>query len=189
MCAQDNMTVAMPSTPASYFHLLRWQAIAPHHKPLVVLTPKSMLRLKAAASSREDFTTGTFRPVIGDASVEASGVRRILICTGKVYYDLLAEQQRSGRTDVAIVRLERLAPLPVEELTEALGAFPRDAELVYVQEEPANQGAWPFVVLNLPTVDGRALRRVSRPAAATTAVGTHKVHEREQAEIVATAFA
>jgi 2-oxoglutarate dehydrogenase E1 component len=189
MCAQDNMTVAMPSTPASYFHLLRWQAIAPHHKPLVVLTPKSMLRLKAAASSREDVTTGTFRPVIGDPTVEASGVRRILICTGKVYYDLLAEQQRSGRTDVAIVRLERLAPLPVEELTEALGAFPRDAELVYVQEEPANQGAWPFVVLNLPTVDGRALRRVSRPAAATTAVGTHKVHEREQAEIVATAFA
>jgi 2-oxoglutarate dehydrogenase complex dehydrogenase (E1) component-like enzyme len=127
--------------------------------------------------------------VIGDHTVEPAGVRRVLVCTGKVYYDLLAERVRSGRTDVAIVRLERLAPLPVAELTEALAAFPRDAELVYVQEEPANQGAWPFVVLNLPTVDGRALRRVSRPAAATTAVGTHKVHEREQAEIVATAFA
>jgi len=189
MCAQDNMTVAMPSTPASYFHLLRWQAKSLHHKPLVVFTPKSMLRLKAAASAREDFTSGTFRPVIGDDTVEPAGVRRVLVCTGKVYYDLLAERTRSGRTDVAIVRLERLAPLPVEELTAALAAFPNDAELVYVQEEPANQGAWPFVVLNLPTVDGRALRRVSRPAAATTAVGTHKVHEREQAEIVATAFA
>ncbi len=189
MCGQDNMTVAMPSTPASYFHLLRWQAKSLHHKPLIVFTPKSMLRLKAAASAREDFTNGTFRPVIGDDTVEPAGVRRVLVCTGKVYYDLLAERVRSGRTDVAIVRLERLAPLPVEELTAALAAFPSDAELVYVQEEPANQGAWPFVVLNLPTVDGRALRRVSRPAAATTAVGTHKVHEREQAEIVATAFA
>jgi len=189
MFAQDNMTVAMPSTPASYFHLLRWQAIAPHHKPLVVLTPKSMLRLRAAASSRADFTSGTFRPVIADDTVAASGVRRVLLCSGKVYYDLLTERDRSGRQDVAIVRLERLAPLPVEELTAALAPFPRDAELVYVQEEPANQGAWPFVVLNLPTIDDRALRRLSRPAAATTAVGTHKVHEREQAEIVASAFA
>jgi len=189
MCAQDNMTVAMPSTPASYFHLLRWQAIAPHHKPLVVLTPKSMLRLKAAASSRTDFTSGTFRPVIGDDSVPAAGVRRILICSGKVYYDLLAERARGGRSDVAIVRLERLAPLPVEELTTALAPYSRDAELVYVQEEPSNQGAWSFVVLNTPTIDGRPLRRISRPAAATTAVGTHKVHEREQAEIVASAFA
>ena len=148
-----------------------------------------MLRLKAAASAREDFTSGTFRPVIGDDTVDAAGVRRILICTGKVYYDLLAEREKSGRTDVAIVRLERLAPLPIDELTTALAPFPRDAELLFVQEEPANQGAWPFVALNLPTIDGRALRRVSRPAAATTAVGTHKVHEREQAEIVATAFA
>jgi 2-oxoglutarate dehydrogenase E1 component len=190
MCAQDNMTVAMPSTPASYFHLLRWQAIAPHHKPLVVFTPKSMLRLKAAASARTDFTSGTFRPVITDDSVDAPAVRRVLLCTGKVTYDLLAERGRNGRTDVAVVRLERLAPLPVDELTAALAAFPRDAELVFVQEEPANQGAWPYVGLGLPEhLDGRALRVISRPAAATTAVGTHKVHEREQAGIVAAAFA
>jgi 2-oxoglutarate dehydrogenase E1 component len=189
MCAQDNMTVAMPSTPASYFHLLRWQALAPHHKPLVVFTPKSMLRLKAAGSAKEDFTSGTFRPVIGDDTVDPAGVRRVLVCTGKVTYDLLAEREKSGRTDVAVVRIERLAPLPVDELTAAVAPFPRDAELVFVQEEPANQGAWPFVVLNLPTLDGRALRRVSRPAAATTAVGTHKVHEREQAGLVAQAFA
>ncbi len=190
MCAQDNMTVAMPSTPASYFHLLRWQAIAPHHKPLVVFTPKSMLRLKAAASSRTDFTSGTFRPVITDDAVDASAVRRVLICTGKVTYDLLAERERSGRTDVAVVRLERLAPLPIEELSSALAAYPRDAELVFVQEEPANQGAWPFVTLGLlEHLDGRPMRAISRPAAATTAVGTHKVHEREQAEIVAAAFA
>ena len=189
MCAQDNMTVAMPSTPASYFHLLRWQALAPHHKPLVVLTPKSMLRLKAATSAKEDFTSGTFRPVITDDTVEASGVRRVLISSGKVTYDLLAEREKQGRKDVAIVRLERLAPLPLDELAAALAAFPRDAELVYVQEEPANQGAWSFVVLNTPTFDGRGLRRISRPAAATTAVGTHKVHEVEQRALVAEAFA
>jgi 2-oxoglutarate dehydrogenase E1 component len=189
MCAQDNMTVAMPSTPASYFHLLRWQALAPHHKPLVVLTPKSMLRLKAATSATHEFTSGTFRPVIGDDTVEASGVRRVLIASGKVTYDLLAEREKQGRTDVAIVRLERLAPLPLDELAAALAAYPRDAELVYVQEEPANQGAWSFVVLNTPTFDGRALRRISRPAAATTAVGTHKVHEVEQRALVAEAFA
>ncbi|HSN06458.1 MAG TPA: multifunctional oxoglutarate decarboxylase/oxoglutarate dehydrogenase thiamine pyrophosphate-binding subunit/dihydrolipoyllysine-residue succinyltransferase subunit, partial [Candidatus Angelobacter sp.] len=190
MCAQDNMTVAMPSTPASYFHLLRWQALAPHHKPLVVFTPKSMLRLKAAASARVDFTSGTFRPVIGDDAVEATGVRRVLLCTGKVTYDLLAERERTGRTDVAVVRLERLAPLPVDELSAALAAYPRDAELVFVQEEPANQGAWPHLALGLVGhLDGRPMRVISRPAAATTAVGTHKVHEREQAEIVAAAFA
>ena len=124
-----------------------------------------------------------------DESVAASGVRRVLLCTGKVAYDLLGARSRDGRDDVAIVRLERLAPLPVDELTSAVAPFPRDAELVYVQEEPANQGAWSFVVLNTPTIDDRPLRRISRPAAATTAVGTHKVHEREQAEIVAAAFA
>jgi 2-oxoglutarate decarboxylase len=183
------MTVAMPSTPASYFHLLRWQALAPHHKPLVVFTPKSMLRLKAASSAKDDFTGGTFRPVIGDSTVDPAGVRRVLICSGKVTYDLLAEREKQGRTDVAVVRLERLAPLPVDELQAAIAPFSRDAELVFVQEEPSNQGAWPFVVLNTPTIDGRALRRVSRPAAATTAVGTHKVHEREQAGLVAEAFA
>jgi 2-oxoglutarate dehydrogenase E1 component len=189
MCAQDNMTVAMPSTPASYFHLLRWQAIAPHHKPLVVFTPKSMLRLKAASSAREAFTSGTFRPVIGDEIADQAAVTRVLICSGKVTYDLLAERERNGRTDVAIVRLERLAPLPVEELRAALAAFPADAELVFVQEEPANQGAWPFVALNLHEhLDGRLLRRISRPAASSPAVGTHKVHEKEQAALVAAAF-
>ncbi len=190
MCAQDNMTVAMPSTPASYFHLLRWQAIAPHHKPLVVFTPKSMLRLKAAASRREDFTSGTFRPVIDDHAVDPAGVRRVLVCSGKVTYDLLAERERTGRTDVAIVRLERLAPLPTDELAAAVSAYPADAELVFVQEEPANQGAWPYVALNVTdSLGGRRLSRVSRPASSSPAVGTHKVHEREQAGLVAAAFA
>jgi 2-oxoglutarate dehydrogenase E1 component len=189
MCAQDNMTVATPSTPASYFHLLRWQALAPHHKPLVVFTPKSMLRLKAATSAREQFTAGTFEPVIGDTTVDAGAVRRVLLCTGKVTYDLLAERERSGRRDVAIVRLERIAPLPAAELNAVLAQYPADAELVFVQEEPANQGAWPYVALNAPEhLGGRALRPVTRPASSSPAVGTHKVHEGEQADLVARAF-
>jgi 2-oxoglutarate dehydrogenase E1 component len=190
MCAQGNMTVAMPSTPASYFHLLRLQALAPYHKPLVVFTPKSMLRLKAAGSARADFTSGTFEPVMRDTTVDPAGVTRILLCTGKVYWDLAAERERSGRTDVAIVRLERLAPIPEEEIREAVASYPGGAELVWVQEEPANQGAWGFVALGLHEVlPGRLLRKVSRKAASSPAVGTHKVHEREQRAIVETAFA
>jgi len=189
MCAQDNMTVAMPSTPASYFHLLRWQAIAPHHKPLIVFTPKSMLRLKAAVSAKADFTSGTFEAVLTNSPADPAGVRRVLLCSGKIVYDLLAERERAQRSDVAIVRLERLAPLPADEIVAALSAFPADAELVFVQEEPANQGPWPYVALNLPThLAGRSLRVVSRPASSSPAVGTHKVHEREQAEVVAHAF-
>jgi 2-oxoglutarate dehydrogenase E1 component len=190
MCAQDNMTVAMPSTPASYFHLLRWQALAPHHKPLIVFTPKSMLRLKSATSAVSDFTSGTFEPVIADTQVDAAQVTRILVCSGKVTYDLLAERERSGRKDVAIVRLEQLAPLPVDALAAAVAQYPEAAELVFVQEEPANQGAWPYVAVNLMGhLGNRNLRVVSRPAASSPAVGTHKVHEREQAELIATAFA
>jgi multifunctional 2-oxoglutarate metabolism enzyme len=189
MCAQGNMTVAMPSTPASYFHLLRTQALAPYHKPLIVFTPKSMLRLKAAGSQRSDFTSGTFEPVLRDTTVDPTVVRRILLCTGKVYWDLVAERERNGRTDVAIVRLERLAPLPQEELREAVASYPGDAEIVWVQEEPANQGAWGFVALGLhELLPGRALRKVSRKAASSPAVGTHKVHEREQHAIVEAAF-
>ena len=110
LCAQDNMTVAMPSTPASYFHLLRWQVHSPLVRPLVVFTPKSMLRLKAAASRTEDFTSGHYRAVIGDDLVDPAGARRVLLCAGKVYWDLVAERDRRGAHDVAIVRMERFYP-------------------------------------------------------------------------------
>ena len=193
LCAQGNMTVAMPSTPASYFHLLRWQALTSHHKPLIVMTPKSMLRLKAAVSAREDFTSGTFRPVIGDDTVDASEVRRVLLCSGKVAYDLMAGRAAAQRNDVAIVRIERLYPLPVDEVATALSEFPREAQFAWVQEEPANQGAWPFMALNLnehlvERFDGRRLHRVSGPALAASSVGSHKVHETEQAALVAEAL-
>ena len=124
LCAQDNMTVAMPTTPGNYFHLLRWQGLSGRHKPLIVFTPKSMLRLKAAASPVSEFTSGSFRPLIGSTAGPDADVRRVLLCTGKVYYDLAARRQQTGATEVAIVRVERLYPLPVSELSRRAGPLP-----------------------------------------------------------------
>jgi 2-oxoglutarate dehydrogenase E1 component len=189
MCAEDNLTVAMPSTPASYFHLLRRQAFARPRRPLIVFTPKSMLRLKAAASALEDLTSGTFEPVLPDPHVtDPSQVDRVLLCSGKIYYDLVAARDKIGETHTAIVRVEQLAPLPHDQIVAAVGEFP-DAELLWVQEEPANQGAWPFIALNLPEhLNGRPLARASRKASASPAVGSVSVHEAQQKEIVATCF-
>jgi 2-oxoglutarate decarboxylase len=180
--------VAMPSTPASYFHLLRWQVHSELQRPLVVFTPKSMLRSKVAASAKADFTGGHFRAAIADDKVDAAAVRRVLLCTGKVYYDLDAERTARGATDTAIVRVERLYPLPVKTLPAALDGYPGLEEVRWVQEEPANQGAWPFMALNLPEVIGRPLTRVSRNASSSPAVGSHQRHDSEQRSIVEQAF-
>ncbi len=198
LCAQNNMTVAMPTLPSNYFHLLRWQVHNPHHKPLVVFTPKSMLRLKAATSKAEEFTSGGFRPVIGDDSVNAADVRKVVFCSGKVYYDLVEERTKRGLTDTAIVRIERLYPLPGEELQAEIARYSNAAKFVWAQEEPANQGAWPFVALNLidhldlavgadiPAPE--RLRRVSRPHGSSPAVGSNKRHQAEQVALVNEVF-
>ncbi len=188
LCAQDNMTVAMPSTPASYFHLLRWQALSALTRPLVIFTPKSLLRAKAAVSATADFTEGHFRAVLPDADVPAAGVRRVLLCAGKVYYDLAAHREREGMTDTAIVRVERFYPLPKRTLPEALAPY-GDAEVRWVQEEPANQGAWSFMAMNLPEIIGRPLTGVTRPASSSPAVGSHHRHDEEQKDVVTRAFA
>ncbi|MEU9028063.1 multifunctional oxoglutarate decarboxylase/oxoglutarate dehydrogenase thiamine pyrophosphate-binding subunit/dihydrolipoyllysine-residue succinyltransferase subunit [Streptomyces sp. NPDC048383] len=190
MCAQDNMTVAMPTLPSNYFHLLRWQVHNPHHKPLIIFTPKSMLRLKAAASKAEEFTTGSFRPVIGDATVDPNAVRKVVFCAGKVYYDLEAEREKRGITDTAIIRIERLYPLAGAELQAEIAKFPNAAKYIWAQEEPANQGAWPFIALNLidhldlavgaEVPAGERLRRISRPHGSSPAVGSAKRHQAEQ---------
>ena len=189
LSAENNMTVAMPSTPASYFHLLRRQAYSRPRRPLIVATPKSMLRLKAAASSVEDFTSGTFRTVIPDGTLpDPAAVDRVLLCTGKIYYDLLAQRTAQGDTRTAIVRFEQLYPLDREAAAEALAPH-GDAELVWVQEEPANQGAWQFIKLRLPQALGREIRRVSRAASASPAAGSARKHAAEQTAIVEAAFA
>ncbi|MGP3972767.1 multifunctional oxoglutarate decarboxylase/oxoglutarate dehydrogenase thiamine pyrophosphate-binding subunit/dihydrolipoyllysine-residue succinyltransferase subunit [Streptomyces sp. 8N114] len=204
LCAQNSMTVAMPSLPSSYFHLLRWQVHNPHHKPLVVFTPKSMLRMKAAASKTEEFTSGGFRPVIGDTLVDSgqidpANVRKVVFCSGKVYYDLDAERAKRGLTDTAIIRLERLYPLPGKEIQTEMARFANAEKYVWAQEEPANQGAWPFIALNLvdhldliigsePVPNTDRLRRVSRPSSSSPAVGSGKRHAEEQAQLVKEVF-
>ncbi|WP_328955211.1 multifunctional oxoglutarate decarboxylase/oxoglutarate dehydrogenase thiamine pyrophosphate-binding subunit/dihydrolipoyllysine-residue succinyltransferase subunit [Kitasatospora purpeofusca] len=197
MCAQDNMTVAMPTLPSNYFHLLRWQAHNPHHKPLIVFTPKSMLRLKAAASATEEFLSGSFRPVIGDTTVDPANVRKVVITAGKFYYDVEAARTERGITDTAIVRVERLYPLPVAELQEELAKYGDDVQFVWAQEEPANQGAWPFIAMNLVdhlqvvvgrSADGSRLRRVARTASSAPAVGSAKRHGAEQQALLEEIF-
>jgi 2-oxoglutarate dehydrogenase E1 component len=188
LAAENNMTVAICSSPANYFHLLRRQALSPVRRPLIAFTPKSLLRLKAAVSQVEDFTSGSFAPVLGDPNA-GSSVRRVLLCSGKIYYDLVAARKENGRDDVAILRVEQLYPLPVDELRAELGRYP-DTEVVWVQEEPANQGGYPFIALNLPEhLDGRPLLRVTRRASASPAVGSQAVHEAQQREVVAGAYA
>ncbi|MEY5144971.1 MAG: hypothetical protein RL745_338 [Actinomycetota bacterium] len=189
MCAQNNMTVAMPSTPASYFHLLRWQALAGHHKPLVVMEPKSMLRAKIASSAKADFTNGGFQPVIADTSIPAQGVRKVLLASGKIAWETIAKRDAAGQTDVAVVRVERLAPLPLLEIHQVLAQYPADAQVCWLQEEPANQGAWGFMLMNLAENLDRPLRRISREATSSPSVGSLKVHEVEQAELIANALA
>jgi 2-oxoglutarate decarboxylase len=190
LCAQGNMTVAQPSTPANYFHLLRWQALSGRRKPLVVFTPKSLLRHKAATSSVADFTHGNFRPLIEDpASGDRASVRRVLLGSGKVSYDLAAHRASIGDEATAIMRIERLYPMPLEELKAALAAYPGARELVWVQEEPANMGAWPTIGLWLPPHLGRPITRVSRQASSAPAVGSGIMHAAEQKALIETAFA
>jgi len=191
LCAEKNMTVAQPSTPASYFHLLRFHAANPKRRPMVVFTPKSMLRLKAAASSISDFTSGTFLPVIGDNEVQ--NATRLIFCSGKIYHDLVAERARLNDSSTAIVRVERLYPFPVAQMEVEAKKHP-NANLLWVQDEPANQGAWPHVALSTTeaiggtSVDNRVLRRISRRASASPATGNHHLHEDEAKALMVEAF-
>ncbi len=184
LCAENNLTVARPSTPASYFHLLRRQAYARPRRPLVVFTPKSMLRLRGATSEVADFTSGRFEPVIDDATIaDRSSVRRVLLHSGKLHYDLLAERDKREIKDIALVRVEQYYPLPLRELVSLIGQYP-DAELVWVQEEPENQGAWPFICLELLRLNKRSVSVVSRAASASPATGSSKRSAQEQADIL-----
>ena len=186
LCAEQNMTVAQPSTPASYFHLLRWHMKNAARRPLIVFEPKSMLRLKAAASGLTDFTSGTFRPLIDDTTV--ANASRVIFCSGKIYWDLVAERAKLGETGTAIVRIEQLYPFPLADFMRVANAHP-NANLLWVQDEPANQGPYPFVALNtLEALEGRTLRRVSRRATASPATGSHHLHEEEQHALITEAF-
>jgi 2-oxoglutarate dehydrogenase E1 component len=191
LCAQDNMTVALPSTPANYFHLLRWQVLSGRRKPLVVFTPKSMLRLKTAASPVADFTHGSFLPVIGDSSGSDPGaIRRVLLCSGKIYYELAEKRAEDGLTDTAIVRVERLYPVPADELAAQLAQYPAATDIAWVQEEPANMGAWPTMALAMPGIAGpRQVRPISLPPSSAPAAGSAAMHSAEHRGVIEAALA
>ncbi|MER8161572.1 multifunctional oxoglutarate decarboxylase/oxoglutarate dehydrogenase thiamine pyrophosphate-binding subunit/dihydrolipoyllysine-residue succinyltransferase subunit [Streptomyces sp. NPDC094472] len=190
LCAQWNMGVAMPSLPGNYFHLLRQQALGEreHRRPLIVFTPKSMLRLKGATSTLTELTTGAFRAVLPDETADAARTGRVLVCSGKVFYDLDAYRRSSNLTDTAIVRVERLYPFPERELSAELARFPADAEVRWVQEEPENQGAWSFVGPHVQRLANRPIGCVSRPQASAPAGGSARRHAIEQKDLVASAF-
>jgi 2-oxoglutarate dehydrogenase E1 component len=189
LCAENNMTVARPSTPASYFHLLRRQAYARPRRPLIVFTPKAMLRLRGATSEIADFTSGRFEPVLDDATItDPSAVKRVVLTSGKIYYDIVGEMGKRGTEGVAVVRLEQYYPLATDELNAVLDRYP-NADVVWVQDEPENQGAWPFLSFEASRhLNGRTLSVSSRPASASPATGSSKRSATEQSELISRAL-
>ena len=192
LCAEGSMTVAVPSTPANYFHLLRRHALDGIQRPLVVFTPKSMLRNKAATSPTTDFTgQSRFMSVIDDVTPDPSKIRKVLLTSGKLYWEMVAERTKREAHDVAIVRIEQYYPLPKKKLVAALERYSNATEVAWVQEEPENQGAWPFFGLNLPRKFPEVLsglQVVSRRPMAAPSAGSSKVHEVEQKALISKAF-
>jgi 2-oxoglutarate dehydrogenase E1 component len=190
LCAENNMQVCVPSTPAQIFHLLRRQMLRSFRKPLVVMTPKSLLRHELAVSSLEDLSHNGFANVIDEVdAINPAQVRRVVLCSGKVYFDLLKARRSQGARDIALVRLEQLYPFPVEEYQSVLARYASATELVWCQEEPQNQGAWFQVRHRLEELaGGRPVYYAGRAAAAAPATGLAKIHENEQRRLVETAL-
>ena len=187
LCAKKNMQVAYPTTPAQLFHVLRRQLHRNFRKPLILMTPKSLLRHKLCVSPFDAFTKGTFQLVIDDDSVDSPAeIRRVLLCSGKVYYDLLEGRQAQKTKGAALVRVEQLYPFPDEELRDILKRYPRAGDLFWVQEEAQNMGAWNFVrpLLDEVLPQGCKLSYVGRDEAASPATGFYQIHQAEQREIV-----
>jgi 2-oxoglutarate dehydrogenase E1 component len=192
LCAEQNMQVCVPSTPAQMFHLLRRQMLRALRKPLIVMTPKSLLRHELSVSSLEEFTRGGFASVIDEIDdLEPTQVQRIVFCSGKVYFDLLKARRAATQRDVAIVRIEQLYPFPVEEYQATLARYPQAQDLVWCQEEPQNQGAWFQIRHRLQDLAGerRPVYYAGRAPAAAPATGLAKNHETEQQRLVHTALA
>ena len=192
LCAENNLQVCYPTTPAQYFHLLRRQVQPGLERPLIVMTPKSLLRLPAATSTIEDLAAGGFQPLIDDATItDRDAVKRIVLCSGKVYYDLAEARGKTENREVAIVRLEQFYPFPANSLRETLAKYPNAHQLVWAQEEPQNMGGWTFVQDRLENLLGGGERPqyVGRSASASPATGSYSIHQKEQAELISTALA
>ncbi|MCA9045860.1 MAG: 2-oxoglutarate dehydrogenase E1 component, partial [Planctomycetaceae bacterium] len=190
LAAEDNMIIAQPTTPAQLFHLLRRQVVRQWSKPLVVMTPKSLLRHPRCTSSLDECTEGTYQEVIGDADVVPQNVTKVLLCTGKIYYDLLQQREQLNRQDVAIIRLEELYPFPQAALHEVLAPYATEIPVVWVQEEPQNMGAWPFMRMHFGSylLDRHPFSGITRAPSASPATGSPGSHKHEQREILDAAF-
>jgi 2-oxoglutarate dehydrogenase E1 component len=184
-CANDNIQLANCTTPANYFHLLRRQIHRPFRKPLMVFSPKSLLRNPACVSPLADFTKGFFQEIIDDTNVKAKEVKRVLFCSGKIYYDLLAKQQKENRRDVAVIRLEQIFPLPIAQIQQIIAKYDQAADIFWVQEEPMNMGVWPYLVAKMRR---EPIEVIARKESSSTATGYNKQHLRQQEYIVNTAF-
>ena len=190
MCADDAFVVAQPSTPASYFHLLRQHSLGEEHRPLIVFTPKSMLKRKEAASRPDDFTSGSFKPFIGDEQADQGTVDTLLLCSGRVTWDLMVERaKRENSERFAIGRVEQLYPQPLDDIKAEIARYPHLKAVRWVQDEPANMGPWPHYALNVwPEVDA-TVEPVTREASSSPSVGTVKRHQSEQKDLLERAFA
>jgi 2-oxoglutarate dehydrogenase E1 component len=187
LCAEGNMQVCSPTTPAQFFHVLRRQMHRPFRKPLIVMTPKSLLRHERCRSPLDDFTAGGFRLVLDDSvGVAAERIQRVVLCSGKIYFDLLKGRDERGVDDVALVRVEQLYPFPQAELQEVLARYRQAEDVMWVQEEPRNMGAWSFIEPRLQQIlpGYRGVTYGGRPEAASPATGSHRSHTREQEELI-----
>jgi 2-oxoglutarate dehydrogenase E1 component len=184
LCAENNIQVANCTTPANFFHLLRRQVHRDFRKPLVVFTPKSLLRHPQCISPVSDLSQGHFSEVIDD-NVDPKQVKRIDFCSGKIYYDLLAERTKRGHNEVAFVRIEQLYPFPIEQIRKIIARYPNVTTYSWVQEEPANMGAWSFIMRNFRDIE---LLLVARPESGSPATGSPKLHALRQAKIIDKAF-
>jgi 2-oxoglutarate dehydrogenase E1 component len=189
LCAEDNIQVCHLTTSAQYFHLLRRQMKRNFVKPLIIMTPKSLLRAEFASSRAEEFTKGRFEEILGSPEVgPANKTNRVILCSGKVYYDLVNYRAEKKIDNAAIIRIEQLYPLAEKELRAMLKPFPQSAKLVWCQEESQNMGGWSFMEPRLRAMFGREIAYAGRNASASPAVGALAVHKREQAALIADAF-
>ena len=187
LCAQDNIQVCNLSTPAQYFHLLRRQVKAKFRKPLIIMAPKSLLRHPLAVSDLKEMTTGTFKEVIEDPD-SLKSVRRILFCSGKIYYELLQKRREMKKTDTAILRLEQFYPFPEKQLKTVIRKYKQVQQFNWVQEEPENMGAWFFVRPRFEKLIKKSLQYIGRNAAASPATGFPNIYRKEQTAVIDTAF-
>jgi 2-oxoglutarate dehydrogenase E1 component len=191
MCAEHNIQVCVPSTPAQLFHMLRRQMVRPMRRPLIVIMPKSLLRRKESTSDLQELVKGSFQPVIAEVeALKEKTVKRIVACSGKIYFDLAAERKARGIEDVALIRLEQLYPFPHEEFATEMQRYPKATEVIWCQEEPGNQGAWHRIqhyILRNMRADQR-LSYAGRPSSASPAVGYLAKHNEQQRAVIEAAL-